>query len=223
MAPRRPAARRNRRRGPPRRRQYGSKFGRIRRNLMSYSKTFTEVLSAGNIQMNTGGQFVCRFNDIPQAGQYAALYKQFCIKKLQVMLLPRLNSFDANTTASVGTSYWVPRLAFSVNDTPGTTIPLSEVDVLQDNGARVVSLVNKKTLVCYPKPSIGSIDLGLGAVAATRQRKQVWLNTGNSDTTNNGQNVQHHGITYWLTGNPLYNEFMFDVYYKITFQMRDPA
>lgn len=220
MAPRtrRPRARR------PRRRQFGgNKFNRIRKSSMAYSRVFTEVLSAGNIQMNTGGQFVCRFNDIPQAGQYAALYKQFCIKKLQVMLLPRLNSFDANTTASVGTSYWAPRLVYAINDSPGTTAPVSEVDVLQDNGAKIVSLTNKKTLVCYPKPSIGATDLNSGVIAAIRQRKIVWLNTNNIDTTNNGQDVQHHGITYWLTGNPLYNEFFFDVYYKITFQMRDPA
>lgn len=194
-----------------------------RRQARVYSQTYTELVSAGNIQANAGGQFVCRFNDIPQAGQYAALYKQFCIKKLQVMLLPRLNSYDANTTASVGTSYWAPRLTYSVDDTPATTIPAAELDVLTDNGAKVISLTDKRTLTCYPKPSIAVMNVNDGAQVATRQRKAVWLNTNNVDTQLNGQNVQHHGIRYWLTANPLYNEFFFDVYYRITFQMRDPA
>lgn len=220
MAPksRRPRARR------PRRRQYGgNKFNRIRKSSMAYSRVFTEVLNAGNIQLNTGGTFVCRFNDIPQAGQYAALYKQFCIKKLQIMLLPRLNSYDANTTASVATSYWVPRLVYSVDDTPGLQVPPTEISVLTDNGAKIVPLTNKATLTCWPKPAIGSQDIFSGTLVATRQRKMVWLNTESVDVSNNGQNVQHNGIRYFLSGNPLYNEFVFDVYYKITFQMRDPA
>lgn len=214
---------------PPRRgrRRQGRKrmTWRPRRKVTvrKYSPTYTEIVAAGNIQANNGGQFVCRFVDIPQQAQYSSLYKQFCIKKLSVMLLPRLNSFDANTALAVGTSYWAPRLTYSVDDTPSTTIPGSELDVLSDNGAKVVSLTNKRTLTCYPKPSIGSIDTQLGSVVATRMRKAVWLNTNSADVANSGVNVQHHGIRYWLTGNPLYNDFMFDVYYKITFQLRDPA
>lgn len=188
-----------------------------------YSPVYTEMLAAGNVQLNTGGTFVCRFADIPQAAQYSNLYKQFCIKKLQVMLLPRLNSYDANTTASIATSYWLPRIVYSVDDTPGLQAPVNEISVLTDNGAKVLTMAQKTTLTCWPKPAIGSQDLFTGTYVATRQRQQVWLNTESGDVSNPGVNVQHNGIRYWISGNPLYNEFAFDVYYRITFQLRDPA
>lgn len=220
MAPRtrRPRARR------PRRRQYGgNKFNRLRRQAMVYSQTYTEVLPAGNIQCNAGGVFVVRFADIPQASNYMTLYKQFCIKKLQVMLLPRLNSYDANTTLSVATSYWVPRISYSIDDTPLVVAPANETSVLTDNGCKILTLDKKRSITCYPKPNIASVDPTIGTAVATRQRKTIWLNTSNPEVGNPGDMVQHGAIRYWVAANPLYNDYQFDVYYKVTFQMRDPA
>lgn len=186
-------------------------------------RVFTEIVQAGDIQVNAGGQFVCKFTDIPQWQQYSQLYKQFCIKKLQVMILPKLNSFDANTTLATGTSYWLPRIAYSVDDTPSTTAPAAELDILTDNGAKVLSMGRKLTLTCWPKPNLASVYTDTGAVVATRQRKMIWLNTTSPDVGNTGVNVNHGAIRYFITANPLYNEYQFAVYYKITFALRDPA
>lgn len=186
-----------------------------------YSQTYTEVLSAGDVQTNSGGVFVCRFMDLPQAASYRALYKQFCIKKLQVMILPKFTEFQAGSPPV--NFLQVPRLAYSIDDTPALSTPATELQVLTDNGARVLSMKNKITLTCYPKPSVASIDIAAAAAVATRQRKAVWLNTDNADVTNGGESVKHGGIRYYISGNPLYNEYQYDVYFKITFQMRDPA
>lgn len=191
------------------------------RQARVYSQTYTEVLQAGDVQTNTGGVFLCRFMDIPQNASYSNLYKQFCIKKLQVMLLPKFTEYTAGAPAA--NFLQVPRLVYSVDDTPGLQAPTNEISVLTDNGAKVLSMKNKITLTCYPKPNIASIDLAATAAVATRQRKAVWLNTQSGDVTNSGETVQHGGIRYYISGNPLFNEYQYDVYYKITFQMRDPA
>lgn len=190
----------------------------------SYSPVFSEVLSAGNISTNAGGQFICNFASVPQAANYSVLYKQFCIKKLEVMILPRLNSFDANNAALTGTAYWQPRIAYAIDDTPSTSNPGSELDVLQCNGAKVVALTGKKvTISCRPKPSIGSQDMVNGGNVSTRIRGPVWLNTDSVDVSYSGVNVGHGAIRYWISANPLFTEMQFDVYFKITFQLRDAA
>lgn len=216
MLPRRPRARRGLRKGKKR-----TAWRPRRRNARVYSQTYTEVLQAGDVQTNTGGVFLCRFMDIPQNASYSNLYKQFCIKKLQVMLLPKFTEFQAGAPAA--NFLQVPRLAYSVDDTPALNAPTNEISVLTDNGAKVLSMKNKITLTCYPKPNIAAIDLAATSAVATRQRKAVWLNTQSGDVSNSGETVQHGGIRYFISGNPAFSEYQYDVYYKITFQMRDPA
>lgn len=193
------------------------------RKLAFPMRTFTEVYNAGGLSVNSGGVFTTTMSAIPQAGQYAALYKQFCIKKLEVTLIPRLNSFDPNTAGGTGLSFWLPRIAYSVDDSPDVLPPLSELDVLTDNGVKLVSMDKPIKMVCYPKPSIQSIESGSGNPVATRQKKQVWFNHRNPDVAADGWSVQHGSIRYWISANTLLSDFQFDVYHKVTFACRDPA
>lgn len=216
-------ARYNRRRMNRKRRAAGRRRA-ARKNIKTVSHTFTEVLTTGSIPVNAGGVFYTTFSAIPQAASYAALYKQFCIKKLQVSLMPRLNSYDPNTAGSVGLSYWAPRIAYSIADTPAVVNPTSELDVLTDNGVKVLTMGNKPIrMTCYPKPSISVISGADGNPVAVRQRKQVWFNQRNTEVANDGWSVPHGNIRYWISANPLLSDFQFDVYYKITFAVRDPA
>lgn len=213
----------NRRRVNRKRRAAGRRRA-ARKNIKTVSHTFTEVLTTGSIPVNAGGVFYTTFSQIPQAASYAALYKQFCIKKLQVTLMPRLNSYDPNTAAAVGLSYWAPRIAYSVADTPNVANPTSELDVLTDNGVKVVSLGSRPLrMTCYPKPSISALEAGSGNPVAIRQRKTIWLNQRNNEVTDDGWSVPHGNIRYWISANPLLSDYQFDVYYKITFAVRDPA
>lgn len=185
--------------------------------------TFTETLQASPLPSGGGGIFSTRFNDLPQAAQYATLFKQFCIRKLVVMIVPKFNSFGV--TGNVTNSYWQPRITYAVNDTPSLLTPATELDVLTDNGCKTKVINNKPLrLVCYPKPEFISTDLA-GARVVTRQRKQIWFNTGNTDVAFSGQDVVHTGIQYYVTGNtpgaPV--EELADVYYKVTISMRDAS
>lgn len=188
-----------------------------RRTSRTYSPVFTEMLQAGDLQINAGSQFVCKMSDVPQYANYSVLYKQFCIKKLQVMILPRLNEFGSGTGTTTGTSYWVPRLAYCIDSTPSTANPPNELSVLENNGAKVVMMNKKISITCYPKPSLGMQDMVNGGNVATRFKGPVWLNTDSTDVAYNGLNINHGAIRYWITANPLYSDYQFDVYYKITF------
>lgn len=198
---------------------------RIRRSVYPAQRTFTEVYDGGTLSMNTGSVFSTSFNSIPQAASYAELYRQFCIKKLQVMLLPLYTDAEVNT--SLGTlGYQATRVAFAITDTPNQVNPTSELDVLTENGAKVVLGHKKIVMTCYPKPYITNVVPGVitNDYVAVRQKKAVWLNTKAFGQTNDGQDVVHGGISFWISNN-LANLGVecFKIYYKVWFAMRDPA
>lgn len=203
----------------------------LRRSLMAPSRTFTEIFpvqldQGGQVSTNSGGVFRVRFQDIPQAAQYSQLYKQFCIKKLHVMLLPRYSNVDPNNAIGVTLyDFFQTRLAFSIDDTPNVALPASEGDVLESNGAKIVSGIKKIGITCYPKPDMTVYNNATGNFNSYRIKKAVWFNTTNpADVNYSGADVQHGAIRYWLTGNPTVASYVqYDVYFKVTFAMRDPA
>lgn len=212
-------------------RRGGKKFGRrfrkrqaIRRQAVS-SRTFTEVLDAGELDSNSGGTFKVQFDSIPQYQEYSKLYRQFCIKKLQVMLLPIYTDAEINT--ALGTlNYQATRVAFAVNDTPQLTTPVNELAVLEDNGAKIVLGHRKITMNCWPKPDLTMTSPGIvsNSYVGVRQRKAVWLNTDAPGQAYSGVSISHGGISYWVTNQPANMPVpVFKVYYKVTFAMRDPA
>jgi len=178
--------------------------------------TFTETYAAPRISVNAGGQFTTAINLLPQVGQYSGLYQQYKIIAMKVMILPQFTDYEGNAGIPlVGAS--APRLVYVVNDTPNGPAPVSEAAVLTDNGCRIITL-NKKTVIrCKPVPERVTSPTGV----EMRDRVSPWLSfakPGQVDPT-------HWGIDYFIsgdlagggTGNP-----KFDIYYKITFQLRDP-
>lgn len=208
---------------PPRSRA-GGRAAR-RRVAGGAARTFTEVLDAGEINSNSGGTFKVQFDSIPQYQEYSKLYRQFCIKKLQVMLLPLYTDAEINT--GLGTlNYQATRIAFAVNDTPQLTTPGSELDVLEDNGAKVVLGHKKININCWPKPDLTMTSPGLVAnqYVAVRNRKAMWLNTDAPGQAYSGVDISHGGISYWVSNNLANMPVpVFKVYYKVTFGLRDPA
>jgi len=203
-----------------------ARVGGRRRMGVSNMRTFTECLAAGPLYTNTGGVFKCRLSDIPQHSDYGALYSQFAIRKLKVVLLPRYGASEPNAALAGLTAIDIQntRMAFAVNDSPAKQIPTSEIEVLEDNGAKVVVGHKKLTITCYPKPDLGQIDLNSAAVVATRTKKLQWLNFDNATTARNGESIQHGSISYWITGSSALAQYeCYDAYYYITFSVRDPA
>lgn len=212
---------RRRRQAAQRKRKAGMKRRAYRRRTPIH--TFTELFEAGTVQVGTGGTWKVAFNSLPQASQYSNLFKQFCIKRFQVMLLPTFNSNDPSLVVS-GTE--MPRLAYAINDSPMLQDPINELSVLTSNGAKVITAGHKTTITCVPKPDIYSAALGKPdpVPVATRWRGNVWLNTDAAEVGFSGTSVQHSGISYWLSGGPLSIPYtQYNVYYKLTVALRDPA
>lgn len=217
-----PRARRGTKRAQRRRQQ---RRRALRRSVTSSSRVFTEVLDAGQLDSNAGGVFKVAFNSIPQYTEYSKLYRQFCIKKLQVMLLPLYTDAEINT--GLGTlDYQATRIAWAVNDTPQLTAPASELEVLEDNGAKVVIGHKKININCWPKPDLTMVAPGTlsNTYVGVRTRKALWLNTDAAGQAYSGTGITHAGISYWVSNN-LANAGVpvFKVYFKVTFAMRDPC
>lgn len=200
----------------------------MRKRSKKYQKsiTVTEMVSAGGLLVNTGGRLVTKFTDLPQASSYTQLFKQFCIRKLQAIIVPRFNAFDPNTLGgggSLATSWVQPRLTYAINDTPALINPATELDVLTDNGAKIRVMNSKPIKInMRPKPTQLSFDAG-GHQVATRVGNSVWFNTDNPQLQFSGTTIEHFGATYWISGNPSQTDYMFDLFYKVTLSLRDPA
>lgn len=205
---------------PPRRRKLRVPGARVRamvarklRRTFNPQPTFTETFAMPTIVGNTGGVFRVQINNIPQLAQYSALYNQYKINTLKVMILPDYNSYDGSQPLG-GTT--LPRISYAINDTPDVTAPLSEADVLSDNGVRVRSMSTKLTIRCNPKPQRPNATLGVEVIDA----KSPFFTFATPGQTN----PIYTGISYWIAhatagGQPAAN---FQVYYKVTFTLRDP-
>lgn len=233
--PRRRSAPRKGRKAP--RRAYRSWHGSKR---TSYAKTryITETLSAGtllnNLSTGVGQVWKTKFTDIPQNDNYSKLYRQFQIKKFQMILLPRYSLPDANNTQGFAGSggFGSVRLAYAIDESPVLAAPVNELDVLQSNGSRVLVCNGKKIVInCRnPRPDMLNPLAGNNAImVGMRPGRPVWLNTDNADVSASGTSVEHGAIRTWCTLNtvsPQSDETqlpVFDVYYKVTFCLRDPA
>jgi len=187
------------------------------RPLLMTNPTFTETCSLGQIASGVGGVFSCSMDDIPQLAQYSTLYRQYKINWAKFTIIPDYNSYDGSQAVVLdGTS--MPRIAWAVNDTPGIPAPVNEVQLLEDNGARVKAIVTQWSKSCKPMPVQTT---GAAAnPALMRYKASPWLSFQPVGTAN----PVHSGISYFISqilsgaGNPR----MFNVYVKINFSLRDP-
>lgn len=191
------------------------------------SPTFVETYSKSSIPTNAGGVFSARISDIPQIAQYATLYKQYRINWIKVTLVPDFNSqaADHNAAAYNATvptqNFGMARIVYAINDSPQLTVPATEADVLEDNGCKIKSLGPKWSCSFKPVPDVGVASGTTGNTIWTRQKFRQWFNF---DTVTTGNNPLHYGVSYYITqlvantqANPTYN-----VYYKVSFSLRDP-
>jgi hypothetical protein len=216
---------------------------KVPRGVTSRSNTrlvTSELQAAGQITApvstgtdpGVGGLFVVRAADVTQWGSYANLYRQYCIKSFTVHLVPRYNSFDPNsqlfnlTTPGIGNSC-DPQFCYSINKTPALTQPLSQLNVLTDNGCKINSCTRKIRIhVKNPAPDVAVSSLGItGTPYSLNTRKTMWFNTGANNQGGAASTMPHYGVSWWLRSpatlvNPL---IVFDVYTSITLAFRDPA
>lgn len=195
----------------------GLRSAMVRRTVFNPQPVFTETYAGAQIAGNAGNIFTVNINQIPQIAQYSGLYNQYRIISAKVMILPEFNSFEgAAIPALVGTS--MPRIAYAIQDTPLAAAPLNEAQVLQDNGARVRTLKDKLVIRFRPKPERTNSAGGVEVVERPKTNPFLsFAQAGQVDPT-------HYGVHYWISSQLGGTGHVpnFSVYYKVTFQLRDP-
>jgi len=196
----------------------------VRRRIGNPTPTFVETYSKSSVTAG-GGVFSARITDIPQIAQYATLYKQYRINWIKVMLIPDFNSAAAdqnadqyNATIPTG-NVGMGRIAWAINDSPQLANPATEASVLQDNGAKVRAVGTKWQASFKPCSDTGVTSGTTGTAIWARQKFKQFFNF---DLVTTGNNPLHYGISYFITHpanglTPLYN-----VYFKVSFTLRDP-
>lgn len=166
------------------------------------------------ITANSGAVFTASMDYIPQLAQYSNLYRQYRINWAKVLIIPQHNVYDGSHTL---TAQGMPRITWAINDTPGVAAPLSENDLLEDNGAKTRALVSKWSATFRPMPDLQVQDVATAGLVPINFRRRFlnFKQTGNP---------LHYGISYWISqslagGAP---SGSFNVYLKINFSLRDP-
>lgn len=195
------------------------------------SSNFVETLDAGYMNCNTGNIAGVQFNSIPQHTEYANLYRQFCITKLEIILVPEYNVAEVNaatynsTLSSSGlpTSYSaVARIVHAPVMSADVLAPSTEVGVLSNNRSKIRQLTQNKPIkmTCRPVPALEQRDAVYGFQIPVSKRGQ-WLSTNSV-----GAGVVWKGIQYWCSQqvNGAYGvQFtVARVFYKVHFKLRDP-
>lgn len=157
---------------------------------------------------------------MPQVAQYSTLYTKYRVLKAQFICLPQfvtessdVNAATYNQTQGAG-AWGMSRIVTSIQDSPAQPVPLSENDVLEDNGCKIHTGRPKLLLACRPTPD----TLDANGVIMTQRGKFI-------NFSSSGPDVTHYGIRWWHTlpnpGGNIENRPYF-VYCKLTFQLADP-
>jgi len=212
---------------PIRRRRVNRRVARAR--MFNPQPVFTETFRipgndplapAYRLASNTGGVMSVKISDMPQIAQYSALYQKYKILKAVFICLPQFvtNSADINAAyynSTLGFGNWgMARIVTAINDSPDAIVPLSENDVLEDNGCRISTGKPKLVFSCKPVPD----TLDANGNRMTFKGKYLNFNAA-------GPDISHYGIRWWYTlPNPGGNiqDVPYYVYVKLTFQLSDP-
>jgi len=214
--------------GGRRRRVYG-KVGRMaaRSKLVTkrgyrrpYRATpvFTETFVGTPINWSAGGTYATliqnNLGQIPQVAQYTDLYNQYQIRRVTAIFVPAYDTYQAGAPAGASTAA-APRMVYAIQDSAQQLNPTNEADVLQDNGAKI-RMFNKPVKVSWRPTPAAAMALVQGGFASVN-RKYQWFGTTSTA-------VQHNGLALAFTSSLPVNgtPVLAQVYYKITFALRDP-
>lgn len=206
--------------------------------------TYTEMVDAGYIQSNMGALASVSFSSIPQHEAYGVLWRQFCIRKLQIVIIPEWNSYDANQASynaspsldlsgglmnlalggAIAPAFGSPRLAYAPVFTANAGNPANEISVLSNNRAKLITLGRGIVKInCRPVAALGQTNLNAALLESEAvSKRNQWLSCGSGD------NVLHRGIQVYCSQynsgavSPTDNRPIARIYYKVTFSLRDP-
>lgn len=184
--------------------------------------TFTETIRLANLNTGTTGSgtaglLAVAMNQIPQVNDYAALYNQYCIKSVQLIMTPEYDQYDSNNSPTGAVAaVTAPRFVYAINDSAKQTTPTTEIDVLSDNGAKIRMLDKPIRVRFRPVAQVSLTDSNGNQVFETKKNR--WFSF--TDTS-----VAHSGLAWAITQtvpNSVLSLPAVIVYAKITFSLRDP-
>lgn len=201
----------------------------IMRRAFNPSPVFTETFQytrSGSpvfLPVNAGFLLAVSIDQCPQIAQYQNLYTKYKILSAKWMLLPQFSagSADQNAVAynnGAGQPWSADaRVVYSIQDSPNQVAPTSETQVLEDNGCRIRMVKNKLAIRHKPVP-----QLQLANGIFETEIKSPFINF---DVLAPNLPPLHYGITGWITqtvngGMPTGQGY--NVYCKLTFQLKDP-
>lgn len=201
----------------------------IMRGAFNPSPVFTESFQLtrnGNpvfLQVNSGFLLTVSIDQCPQIAQYQTLYTKYKILSAKWMLLPR---FSAGSSDQNAVNYnngagqpWVTdaRIVYSIQDSPNQVAPANELQVLEDNGCRIRMVKNKLAIRHKPVPQL---LLANGIYETEKVNPFI-----NFDVLAPNLPPQHYGVTGFITqtfGGASVTQQGYDVFCKLTFQLKDP-
>lgn len=214
------------------------RYGRMRiRRALNPQPTFVETFHYADDNVvvpagaGVGKAFKVRINMIPQWQQYEALYKQYRINWVKVLLIPKtdgsaadINAWSYNTSQTLA-GQGLGRIAWSIQDSPNVGDPATEQEVLSDNGAKVRPLKSMWSCSFKPVPDLAMENTG-GTSVYVKQRYRQFINFI-TDTV--GNNPMHGAVQTYISlpgtavgpSAPSQTQTYY-CYYKVNFTLRDP-
>lgn len=203
----------------------------IRSQVMTkaVNPTFVETFKVPNILVLSAAPYLdawkVRISDIPQIAQYQNLYTQYRINWVKHILIPQYATQDANQAgangATPGLGYvGLPRMAYSIQDSPNVQVPVSEDAVLEDNGCKIVPIKSKFSMSHRPVPDVAEFANAGGQTVYTKQKYKQWFNFAAAAFP--GNNPLHGAVSVSLTLPGGNGSMTFYHYVKVSFSLRDP-
>lgn len=227
--------RRGRKASKPRRRVYRKR--NVRKNLAYKPKWFSETFKASHLLINqdgagyTGGQVYSAAIDsipAPQISAYKTLYRNYRIRKLEWIIIPRWGQAEPNQAELlVGQSFAADEnviLHFRKTWQGNLTVATSEVDMLQNNGVKSVLMNGHKPLKITMRNPITEefIETNVGGTTQLMVPvKNRWC------SFDDAVYPQHGGLMTYTTSASTgllqsQGSRVAEVYCKVFFEVKDP-
>lgn len=196
-------------------------------NATSYGVDASGVIGLTGPAQGVAGKFLVSMKDIPQYQQYQNLYNMFKITKVTAIIIPKWNSGDPNTAQYNllnSTPAWeCPRMAYAINDNVNDlTPPTTELEVLEDNGAKIRRLTSPFKIRFSPRVAVDGVNpANTTQGVAIQYPRKPWIGFDGIGTT-----LLHTGVDWYVscdnTASPDNFLDVADVYFKVSFICKDP-
>lgn len=169
-----------------------------------------------------GGTLQFNFNMLANHLAYTSLFDLYKIDKVTVKIVPWANVAISGAVGGGVGGQALPVLYIAPNKDFYVPPPTSSVDVLNDDGCRVISMSRPVTFTIYkPRPEVvdqsgNSINYGILPNKVTQ-----WLSTGGNGQKVDQTNVNYFGYRWWVDNTPNSAPFIPTIIYTIHFSMKE--